>query len=111
MAYDDLVARFTLAGSMTSCIATSFVLLSYLIFRDQQHSFRHALILNLALAGTLHPNAEDDFVVQRFISAPSNHLPVRIQYHIPSLDSETDFLTFCRIHKYSKQLDIGLHLC
>ncbi|KAG6355739.1 hypothetical protein INS49_003704 [Diaporthe citri] len=50
MAYDDLVARFTLAGSMTSCIATSFVLLSYLVFRDQQHSFRHALILNLALA-------------------------------------------------------------
>lgn len=59
MAYDDLVAKFTLAGSMTSCIATSFVLLSYLIFRDQQHSFRHALILNLALAGTLHPNAND----------------------------------------------------
>lgn len=59
MAYDDLVARFTLAGSMTSCIATSFVLLSYLIFRDQQHSFRHALILNLALAGTLPPNAGD----------------------------------------------------
>lgn len=56
MAYDDLVAKFTLAGSMTSCIATSFVLLSYLIFRDQQHSFRHALILNLALAGTLLPN-------------------------------------------------------
>lgn len=62
MAYDDLVARFTLAGSMTSCIATSFVLLSYLIFRDQQHSFRHALILNLALAGTLRPNAEDDLL-------------------------------------------------
>lgn len=60
MAYDDLVARFTLAGSMTSCIATSFVLLSYLVFRDQQHSFRHALILNLALAGTLHPDADDD---------------------------------------------------
>lgn len=55
MAYDDLVARFTLAGSMTSCIATSFVLLSYIIFRDQ-HSFRHALILNLALAGTPPPN-------------------------------------------------------
>ncbi|KAK2614743.1 hypothetical protein N8I77_001548 [Diaporthe amygdali] len=50
MAYDSLVASFTLAGSMTSCIATSFVLLSYLIFRDQQHSFRHALILNLAMA-------------------------------------------------------------
>lgn len=56
MAYDDLVARFTLAGSMTSCIATSFVLLSYLIFREQQHSFRHALILNLALAGMVALN-------------------------------------------------------
>ncbi|KAI3391079.1 hypothetical protein diail_7974 [Diaporthe ilicicola] len=50
MAYDNLVASFTLAGSMTSCIATAFVLLSYLIFRDQQHSFRHALILNLTMA-------------------------------------------------------------
>ncbi|KAG8160789.1 hypothetical protein KVR01_009053 [Diaporthe batatas] len=50
MAYDDLVARFTLAGSMTSCIATSLVLLSYFFFRDQQYSFRHALILNLAAA-------------------------------------------------------------
>lgn len=50
MAYDDLVARFTLAGSMTSCIATSLVLLSYFIFRDQQYSFRHALVLNLAAA-------------------------------------------------------------
>lgn len=59
MAYDDLVARFTLAGSMTSCIATSLVLLSYLIFRDQQHSFRHALILNLALAGTFPPITDD----------------------------------------------------
>lgn len=59
MAYDDLVARFTLAGSMTSCIATSFVLLSYLIFQDQQHSFRHALILNLALAGMLPTDAGD----------------------------------------------------
>lgn len=59
MAYDDLVAKFTLAGSMTSCIATSLVLLSYFIFRDQQYSFRHALILNLAAAGTPSPNVDD----------------------------------------------------
>ncbi|POS74316.1 hypothetical protein DHEL01_v207291 [Diaporthe helianthi] len=50
MAYDDLVARFTLAGSLTSCIATLLVLLSYFTFQDQQYSFRHALILNLAAA-------------------------------------------------------------
>ncbi|KAL1845550.1 hypothetical protein Daus18300_014500 [Diaporthe australafricana] len=50
MAYDNVVASFTLAGSVTSCIATALVLLSYLVFRDQQHSFRHALILNLAVA-------------------------------------------------------------
>ena len=59
MAYDDLVARFTLAGSMTSCIATSLVLLSYFIFRDQQYSFRHALILNLAATGMPPPGVDN----------------------------------------------------
>lgn len=70
MAYDDLVARFTLAGSMTSCIATSLVLLSYFIFRDQQYSFRHALVLNLAAAGTPPPSIGDIQVPVLLCPAP-----------------------------------------
>lgn len=52
MAYDDVVAKFTLAGSMISCIATFCVLVSYMIYREELRSFRQALIFNLALAGT-----------------------------------------------------------
>lgn len=52
MAYDDVVAKFTLAGSMISCIATFCVLVSYTVYREELRSFRQALIFNLALAGT-----------------------------------------------------------
>ncbi|GME65006.1 Glucose receptor Git3 [Neofusicoccum parvum] len=50
MAYDELIATITLVGSLLSCIATTCVLVSYVVYRDQQRSFRHALVLNLALA-------------------------------------------------------------
>jgi hypothetical protein len=51
MAYDAQVLLPTLIGSILSCIACIFVLISYIIYADQQRSFRHALVLNLALAG------------------------------------------------------------
>lgn len=54
MAYDDVVARFTLAGSLISCIATCCVLVSYMVYRDELRSFRQALVLNLALAEFLN---------------------------------------------------------
>ncbi|KKY31807.1 putative glucose receptor git3 [Diaporthe ampelina] len=54
MAYDDVVARFTLAGSLISCIATFCVLVSYMVFRDELRSFRQALVFNLALAEFLN---------------------------------------------------------
>lgn len=57
MAYDDVVARFTLAGSLISCIATCCVLVSYMVYRDELRSFRQALVLNLALAGTYFRNS------------------------------------------------------
>lgn len=93
MAYDDLVARFTLAGSMTSCIATSFVLLSYLIFRDQ-HSFRHALILNLALAGTPPPNDNDGS------QSPALHIS-----NLTSCLNKVSELTSCRITEFINTLN------
>jgi hypothetical protein len=51
MAYDAQVLLPTLIGSILSCIASVLVLISYIIYADQQRSFRHALVLNLALAG------------------------------------------------------------
>ncbi|CAG5174210.1 uncharacterized protein ALTATR162_LOCUS7747 [Alternaria atra] len=50
MPYDLRVAIPTLVGSLLSCVATSCVLISYIVYADQQRSFRHALVLNLALA-------------------------------------------------------------
>lgn len=50
------VAVPTLVGSLCSAVATSCVLVCYVIYADQQRSFRHVLVLNLALAGTTpHP--------------------------------------------------------
>lgn len=46
------VAVPTLVGSLCSAVATSCVLLCYVVYADQQRSFRHVLVLNLALAGT-----------------------------------------------------------
>ncbi|KAL2273082.1 hypothetical protein FJTKL_05602 [Diaporthe vaccinii] len=54
MAYDDVVANFTLAGSLISCIATCCVLVSYMVYRDELRSFRQALVFNLALAEFLN---------------------------------------------------------
>ncbi|KAG9188773.1 hypothetical protein G6011_07478 [Alternaria panax] len=50
MPYDLRVAIPTLVGSLLSAVATSCVLISYIVYADQQRSFRHALVLNLALA-------------------------------------------------------------
>ncbi|OAG21679.1 hypothetical protein CC77DRAFT_833720 [Alternaria alternata] len=50
MPYDLTVAIPTLVGSLLSAVATSCVLISYIVYADQQRSFRHALVLNLALA-------------------------------------------------------------
>ncbi|USP73695.1 uncharacterized protein yc1106_00969 [Curvularia clavata] len=44
------VAIPTLVGSLCSAVATTCVLVCYVIYADQQRSFRHALVLNLALA-------------------------------------------------------------
>jgi hypothetical protein len=51
MAYDVQVLLPTLIGSILSCIASCLVLVSYVLYASQQRSFRHALVLNLALAG------------------------------------------------------------
>ena len=45
------VAVPTLVGSLCSAAATSCVLVCYVIYANQQRSFRHALVLNLAIAG------------------------------------------------------------
>ncbi|OJD31291.1 glucose receptor git3 protein [Diplodia corticola] len=50
MAYNELIATVTLVGSLLSFVATSCVLISYIVYHEQQRSFRHALVLNLALA-------------------------------------------------------------
>lgn len=50
--FDGLVASVTFSGSLISFIATSCVLASYAYYRHEQRSFRHALVFNLALAGT-----------------------------------------------------------
>ncbi|KNG49596.1 glucose receptor git3 protein [Stemphylium lycopersici] len=50
MPYNLAVAIPTLVGSLLSFVATSCVLISYIVYADQQRSFRHALVLNLALA-------------------------------------------------------------
>ncbi|KPM38469.1 hypothetical protein AK830_g8102 [Neonectria ditissima] len=47
---DQAIASVTLAGSLLSCLATTFVLLSFSIYRRQLHSFRHILVLNLTVA-------------------------------------------------------------
>jgi hypothetical protein len=58
MPYDGQVLLPTLIGSLLSCVASIFVLLCYIIYADQQRSFRHALVLNLALAGKGSPETQ-----------------------------------------------------
>lgn len=50
--FDGLVASITFAGSLISFLATTVVLCCYVYYRNEQRSFRHALVFNLALAGT-----------------------------------------------------------
>ncbi|KAL6169298.1 hypothetical protein ACJQWK_04333 [Exserohilum turcicum] len=50
MGYTASVAIPTLIGSLCSMVATACVLVCYVVYRHQQRSFRHALVLNLGLA-------------------------------------------------------------
>ncbi|KAI9146975.1 G protein-coupled glucose receptor regulating Gpa2-domain-containing protein [Paramyrothecium foliicola] len=50
MAFDLVVASITFAGSAVSCIATGLVLTCFVIWRHNQTSFRHMLILSLTLS-------------------------------------------------------------
>lgn len=48
---DTVIVAITLAGSLLSSVANCFVLISFFIYRHQVRTFRHALILNLTIAG------------------------------------------------------------
>ncbi|KAI4647831.1 hypothetical protein J4E93_004242 [Alternaria ventricosa] len=50
MPFNLTIAIPTLVGSLLSFVATACVLISYVVYADSQRSFRHALVLNLALA-------------------------------------------------------------
>ncbi|KAL5113662.1 hypothetical protein ACEQ8H_008449 [Pleosporales sp. CAS-2024a] len=50
MPYDAEILLPTLVGSLSSCLASVGVLVSYVIWADEQRSFRHVLVLNLAVA-------------------------------------------------------------
>ncbi|KAF2734437.1 hypothetical protein EJ04DRAFT_603179 [Polyplosphaeria fusca] len=50
MAYDKVVAAITLAGSAVSAVATACVLVCFILFRENQRSLRHALVLNLTIS-------------------------------------------------------------
>jgi hypothetical protein len=51
MAFDRQVASITLTGSILSFVATFCVLCCFVVFRKNQRTFRHALVLNLTIAG------------------------------------------------------------
>ncbi|KAH5451279.1 hypothetical protein HBI30_136540 [Parastagonospora nodorum] len=74
MAYDAPVLIPTLVGSLLSCVATTGVLISYIIYAEQQKSFRHALVLNLALAefiNSLNNSISGLYVLTRGKTTPS----------------------------------------
>lgn len=48
--YDPLVDPLVLFGSCLSGLMTFFVLLSFAVYRQEQRTFRHALVFNLAVA-------------------------------------------------------------
>ncbi|KAL2875595.1 hypothetical protein SGCOL_009212 [Colletotrichum sp. CLE4] len=54
MAFDAAVASVTLTGSILSFLATTGVLISFALYHEHQRSFRHALVLNLTLAGIIY---------------------------------------------------------
>lgn len=51
--FDTVIVAITLAGSLLSSVANGFVLVSFFIYRHQVRTFRHALILNLTIAGKI----------------------------------------------------------
>lgn len=51
MAYDGVAAKFTVSGSIISCLTTLSVLVYCLATRGRHRSIRHALVFNLVLAG------------------------------------------------------------
>jgi len=51
MAYDEVVAAITLAGSALSSLSTACVLIWFVVYNKNQRSLRHALVLNLTLSG------------------------------------------------------------
>jgi hypothetical protein len=50
MAFDRQISSITLTGSVLSSVATFCVLCCFVVFRNNQRTFRHALVLNLALS-------------------------------------------------------------
>jgi hypothetical protein len=50
MSFDPLIASLTLAGSTMSSVASAWVLGCFVIYRKNQTTFRHALVLNLTIA-------------------------------------------------------------
>lgn len=48
---DKLISSVTLVGSLLSCVATTCVLISFVIYRRHLRNFRHVLVLNLMVAG------------------------------------------------------------
>ncbi|KAG7110905.1 hypothetical protein HYQ45_017408 [Verticillium longisporum] len=65
--FDKVIASATLAGSLLSCVATTFVLTSFAIYRHQMRSFRHALVLNLSVAEFINSlnNTVSGFIYMR----------------------------------------------
>ena len=76
---DHIEAALNSMGSVLSILGTLFVLISYLILPHKKH-IRHALIINLTVAGKLHslgsralPNHDTDkYVPQDFINSVNN---------------------------------------
>lgn len=48
--YDPIIDPLVLTGSSLSLLMTSLVLLTFVFYHQEQRTFRHALVLNLALA-------------------------------------------------------------
>jgi hypothetical protein len=50
MAFDRQISSITLTGSVLSSVTTFCVLCCFVVFRQNQRTFRHALVFNLALS-------------------------------------------------------------
>ena len=84
---DRVISSLTLAGSALSCLATTFVLISFIIYRRHLRSFRHVLVLNLVVAGTL-----------------STLTAIRVALGDRSL------ILQLRVHQHLEQFRVGHHL-